>query len=495
VSAPWKDIATTADREPTEALLRRLPKGDLLLRYQARPIDELYAGVSLLAIDKSRRIGLTWGIASYCTLRAATRVSAGGQSSWYMGYDKEMAREFIDVCAMWARAYGIAAGAVEEEIVTDDEGSYSAFSIRFASGLKITALPSVPRALRGKQGIVILDEAAFHKDLAEVLKAAMALLIWGGQVVVISTHDGVANPFNQLLDDIDSGRRRGKRLTITFREAMDDGLYERVALVAKTKGAELPPKEEWEAEVRASYGDDAEEELDCVPKTGSGCLISPEDVAACEHDDAGRPELYNGGLLYVGRDVARRRDGAIIKGMEMAGDVLWERDHYREYGTTFAHQDAFFSDLFVNRRVAYAGIDQTGMGEPIVESMQAKHGSTRVNGVLLTGPNRLDLAMSLQQRFERRLIRIRKDPRTRADLRAIKKNSSPTGGVSIVNDGEVHADEFWAYALASRGADSSRGPIEFHSTGPRAAPAGAMTITRTGFGTVRRADDTGGFNV
>ena len=77
-----------------------------------------------------------------------------------------------------------------------------AFRLKFASGFKIVALPSVPRALRGKQGLVIIDEAAFHKDLAEVLKAAVALLMWGGQVVVVSTHDGSANPFNLLLDDI-----------------------------------------------------------------------------------------------------------------------------------------------------------------------------------------------------------------------------------------------------------------------------------------------------
>lgn len=453
MSAPLKDFTGVADRETTEELLKRLPKGDLLLGYQRRTVDELYAGTALLVIEKSRRIGLTWGLAAYVTLRAAARVSAGGQSGWYMGYDKDMAREFIDVCAMWARAFGLAAAAVEEEVVEDEHGAYAAFSIRFSSGLKVTALPCVPRALRGKQGIVILDEAAFFKDLAEALKAAMALLIWGGQVIIVSTHDGVANPFKQLIDDIEAGKKRGRSLRITFADALADGLYERVAMVAAQKGVELPPKAQWEAEIRASYGEDAEEELDCIPKAGSGCLINPEDIAACEHDDCGRPELYAGGLLYIGRDVARRRDGAIIKGMEAVGDVLWERDHYREYGATFAHQDAYFDDLFVRRRVAKAQIDQTGMGEKVVEDAQLRHGSSRVNGVLLTGPNRLDLAISLQQRFERRLIRIRKDARTRADLRAIKKSSTKTGGVSIVNEGEVHADEFWAYALASRAAD------------------------------------------
>jgi phage FluMu gp28-like protein len=454
MSGTWKDIERGADREATEELLKRLPKGNLLLGYQQRTVDTLYTGTALLVVEKSRRIGLTWGLAGYAVLRAATRVSDGGQSAWYMGYDLEMAREFIDVCAMWARAFGIAADAIGEEIVEDEHGSFKSFSIRFSSGLKITALPSVPRALRGKQGIVIIDEAAFHKDLAEVIKSAMALLIWGGQVIIVSTHDGIGNPFNELLDEVRSGRRRGTTMTITFAAAMADGLYERVEMVARTKGAQLPDKASWEADVRASYGSDAEEELDCIPKSGSGALIKPEDIAACEHPEAGKPELYQGGFCYLGRDVARRRDGQIQWTFEMVGDVMWLRDRYEETKQTFAHQDAHFDQQFATRRIMMAGIDQTGMGEAVVEAAQFRHGAMRVVGFLLTGPTRLDLGLSLALRFERGLIRIPPDPIIRADLRAIKKASSSGGGVRLVNDDTVHADRFWAGGIASRLADT-----------------------------------------
>lgn len=443
------------DRAAAEETFRALPRGDLLLGYQRRVVDKLFTGVSLLAIDKSRRIGLTWGVAAFAVLKASSAVEAGGQNVWYMGYDKDMTLEFIEVCAMWARAFNLVAGDIEEEDVLDEvtgQGIKS-FSIRLASGFRITALPSVPRALRGKQGIVIIDEAAFHKNVDEVLKSAMALLIWGGQIVVISTHDGVGNAFNRLVTEIEAKTRAGQRMTIPFADAMADGLYERVALVAKTKGADILPKAEWEADIRASYGEDAGEELDCVPKIGSGALLSIEDIAACEHDECGLPELYMGGMCYVGRDVARRRDGQIQYCMELVGDVLWQRDTYEEIGQTFAHQAAFFDGLFQTRRVAAAWVDQTGMGEAVVEEAIRLHGS-RVHGELLTGPSRLDLAMSLKQRFETHRIRIRKDPATRADLMAIKKvGSEQSGGVRIVNEGNVHADRFWAYGLASRAAD------------------------------------------
>lgn len=444
-----------ADREATEEAFARLGRGDLLLGYQARTLDLLFAGTALLVIEKSRRIGLTWGVAAFAVLKASAANAAGGQNIWYMGYDKDMALEFIEVCAMWARAFGLIAGEIEDEDVLDDDNkAVKQFSIRLASGYRISALPSVPRVLRGKQGIVIIDEAAFHKNVNEVVKAAMALLIWGGQVVVISTHDGMANPFNTLIDQIKAGERAGETMRITFADAMADGLYERVALVAKTRGTQVPDKVAWEAGIRASYGEDAGEELDCIAKVGSGSLIPIADILAAEHPECGLPDFYAGGLCYVGRDVARRRDGQVQYCMERVGDVLWQRDTYEEIGQSFAHQDAFFDGLFQRRRIAAAWIDQTGMGEKVVEDAQIRHGASRVHGELLTGPARLDIAMSMVRRFQEQRIRIRMDPVTRADLLAIKKiGSEQAGTLRIVNDGDVHADRFWAYGLASRAAD------------------------------------------
>jgi phage FluMu gp28-like protein len=433
------------------AVLEGRPVDGVLLGYQRKSVAAFIAN-ALTVIAKSRRIGLTWGVASYAALEASK--ARGGQDAFYIGYNLDMAREFIETCGMWAKAYGLAAAEVGEEVFEDEKGDkVQAFRITFASGHKILALPSRPRSLRGMQGIVILDEAAFHDALAEMLKAAMALLIWGGKVIVISTHDGIANPFNQLVDEIEAGRRRGKVVKITFADAMADGLYERVCLV-KREEPTAEGKVAWEADIRSFYGDDADEELDCIPTQGSGSLIKPEHLAACEHPDAGKPELYSGGLFYIGRDVARRVDGAIIWGFELVGDVLWLRDRYEAHGATFRAQDDAADAMFQTRRVTAYWIDQTGMGEKVVEDAQLKHGTYRVVGVLLTGPNRLDLATSLVQRFERGLIRIPPDPAVRADLRAIKKASGAQGQVRLINEGDVHADRFWAAGLACRAADT-----------------------------------------
>lgn len=253
-----------------------LPK--VLLPYQARAVSLLDSvrDCSALFIEKSRRIGLTWGLAAYAVLRAGRQRPAGGMDVMYISYSREMTREFIDACAMWARAFNVAADEAEEFLFDqgDSEGdkAIQTFRIRFASGFELLALSSAPRGLRGKQGVVIIDEAAFVDNLAELLKAAMAFLMWGGQVVVCSTHDGVDNAFNQTIQDILAGRAPYRHLHIDFDEALRDGLYERICLV-KGEAWSAEAEADWRAKIIAFYGEGADEELFCVPSASSGSWL------------------------------------------------------------------------------------------------------------------------------------------------------------------------------------------------------------------------------
>ncbi|APO76097.1 phage terminase large subunit protein [Rhizobium etli 8C-3] len=252
-----------------------LPKA--LLSYQARAIAMLEStACRVLFIEKSRRIGLTFGFAAYAALRAGREKKAGGMDVMYISYSQEMTREFIDACAMWARAYSDAALAVDEFLFDDSDKdgarSIQAFRIRFASGFEILALSSAPRTLRGKQGVVMIDEAAFVDSLPELLKAALAFLMWGGQVVVCSTHDGTENEFNKQIQAILAGRSKYSHLRIDFNQALEEGLYERICLV---NGIEWTPEGEaaWRQEIIDFYGDGADEELFCIPTAGSGAWL------------------------------------------------------------------------------------------------------------------------------------------------------------------------------------------------------------------------------
>lgn len=247
---------------------------DVFLPYQQRLWTTIDAN-RVVAVEKSRRTGFSWALGAIAAATSGAARSAGGQDTLYMGYEKDMTREFIDYVGDWAKAFQLAASDVEEFVFKDPEHpdkDIGAFRIRFASGYEVIALPSLPRALRGKQGLVILDEAAFMDELDEVLKAAMALLIWGGKVVVCSTHKGEDNPFNTLINDMRAGRQPGAVIRLTFDEAVAEGLCRRV--LAKL-GKPWSPEAEaaWVAETRAFYRDNAAEELDGIPNPTSGVYL------------------------------------------------------------------------------------------------------------------------------------------------------------------------------------------------------------------------------
>jgi len=248
----------------------------VLLPYQ-RVLVETISANAVTVYEKSRRIGATWGVGAQAVLTSGAARAEGGMDTLYIGYNLDMAREFVDVCAMWARNLSLAAGEMSEFLFQDQDAKgaerhIQAFRISFASGFEIVALASRPRSLRGRQGFVIIDEAAFHDDLPALMKAALALLIWGGRILVISTHDGAENPFNELVQDIRAGRKPYALLRTTFDEACEQGLYARVCLKLR-KPWTAADDATWRAEIRALYGEGASEELDVIPRAGSGRFL------------------------------------------------------------------------------------------------------------------------------------------------------------------------------------------------------------------------------
>jgi phage FluMu gp28-like protein len=234
---------------------------DVLLPYQKVWIGD---EAKVKVWEKSRRIGASYVEALASVLEAAKTKEAGGQSSYYLSYSKEMTQQFARDCAFWAKHINAVAQELEEVVLKDEDKDITVYRIRFASGFEIWCLPSVARSLRSKQGRVILDEAAFVEDLSELLKAAMALLMWGGCVRILSTHNGDDNPFNELIKEIRNGKKDYSLHHTTFDEALAQGLYRRICLVQKKEWS-VETQETWRREIIASYGDGADEELFCIP--------------------------------------------------------------------------------------------------------------------------------------------------------------------------------------------------------------------------------------
>jgi phage FluMu gp28-like protein len=276
----WQELRTASlyGLPPELQELADIDHVDVLLGYQKRLLSAT-AIHSVVIVEKSRRTGATWALGAQAVLTAGAARSAGGMDAMYIGYNLDMAREFIDVCGMWAKSFYDIAASVKEYLFPDgrdEKGAdryIQAFRIQFASGFEIVALTSKPRSLRGRQGFVIVDEAAFHDDLKELIKAAMAFLIWGGKVCIISTHDGEDNPFNELIQDCRAGKKSYEIVRFDFDDALKDGLYQRICF---RTGTEWTPEgeAEWRAGILKDYGDDADEELFCIPSKGSGAFLN-----------------------------------------------------------------------------------------------------------------------------------------------------------------------------------------------------------------------------
>ena len=505
------ELASTIDYQQAQ----RAPA--VLLPYQQRWLADTSP---VKVVEKSRRIGLSWAEACDAVLCAA---ATSGMDVWYIGYVKDMAIEFILDCAQWAQHFHGAVSEIEcgEDVFLDgdEKKSVLSFSIKFASGNRITALSSTPRNLRGKQGRVILDEAAFHEAQAEILKAAMALLIWGGCLRIISTHDGDDNPFNQLIKDTRAGRYPYSVHRFPFEEALADGLYQRICLrTGKTWSAES--ERTWADEIRAFYGDDAEEELDCVPKRGSGAFLTRELVESCmrqgwpvlrdqrkpEFTFAPKPErestilgwcednlkpllaaLPPEEISFVGGDFGRTRDLS-------AFCPLIQRRNLTRYvpfivelrGMPFDQQRQILWYI-IDRLPRFAGgaLDARGLGSQLAEETAQQYGGPeRIVRVMATQPWYLEHLPPYKAAFEDRMIELPAD----ADVLADHRIPRVIKGIPQIPDVRTqdaqklkrHGDTFIGGALAWFASRTLAGLVEYAYQGaPSSASRWDDTSLRT----------------
>jgi len=257
----------------------------ILMQHQK---DWLADDADLKLAEKGRRTGITFAEALDDTLIAAKRVDQGGDNVFYIGDTKDKGREFIGYVAHFARVIAGETGAFEEFVFEDRQAdgttrSISAFRVRFASGNRIEALSSRPENIRGLQGVAVVDEAAFHTDVREVIDAVNALLIWGGKARVISTHKGVLNPFNELVREARAGKVPFSCHFIPFETAVRNGLYKRVCLVKGWQWS-AEAQADWEAMIRGAYGPRTaamRQELDAIPAEAEGAALTRVQIEAC----------------------------------------------------------------------------------------------------------------------------------------------------------------------------------------------------------------------
>lgn len=509
----------------------------VLLPYQQRWVADQS---DFKICEKGRRTGITWAEAADDVLIAASAKSAGGQNVYYLGTDKEMTEEYIQACAMWARAYNHGASAIAEEFWDEDEEDkhIKTFSIRFpASGNKIVALASRPRKLRGRQGVLVGDEAAFVDDLEELIKAALAFLIWGGKVRLISTHDGADNAFNGLIQEIRGGKRNGSVHRVTFMDAVSEGLYKRICL---RLGKPWSPEAEaaFIANIYSTYGDSAEEELDCVPRNSAGAYLSRAVIEQRMDDATPVLEIARPAGFEMLSEHLRRADVNEWLEREVAPHLERLHRNAKIRGTVFGLDFGRYVDLSVlvplceeenlkrrppfvvemrnipfdqQRQILFyvadrlprlraGALDATGNGMYLAEAAAQRYGSQRIAQVMISEKFYGEHFPKLKADLEDGTVDgLPKNGEWMDDLRAVEVVKGipkiPNKRTVGRDGGKRHGDAAVALLLANSVARVESVPIEFLSGGAResfgAFGADPPQRSERGWGTAGNGNDFG----
>jgi phage FluMu gp28-like protein len=423
----------------------------LLLPYQ----QAWLASTALVRVwEKSRRIGASWACACESVLDAATEGSQGC-NVYYTCYKLDITRQFIADCTMWAKALLKFAVTVETHEDKDPNGvRFQVYSIRFPSGHHITAVSSKPSNLRGVDGRIIIDEAAFLNDLAETLKAATPNRVWGQRIDILSTHNGVGNEFNRLIEDVRSGRRKYWLHRTTIDDAIADGLFQRVCLRRGWTWTQAA-QDEWRADLFSeSYSPD--EEFLCVPLRSGGTYLLRSLLERQQTVDADRVLRYEADDAFVhlsdevrqrtmldwlkarvgpcldrlpkdkahslGEDFGRTSDLTVLTPLTQMQDLRRVTPFLVELRNVPYREQELALYYVADRlpRLQKMAFDATGNGGYLAERAMQRYGESCVEAVQLTEKWYHEHLPPLRAGFEDGMIEIIKDADVLADCMAFQ---------------------------------------------------------------------------
>jgi phage FluMu gp28-like protein len=344
------------------------------------------------------------------------------------------------------------------------------------------------RPPRGRSGDIVLDEfAMFKKNAAQTIyTAALPVMTRGGCIEIGSTPLGLLGMFYEIWSDAEK-YPDFKHFTVPW--------WVSSALCENVEAARLEDAKEMDTEERVErfgnkilrkafsnlFIEDFQQEYECAFIDSAQSYI-PFDIIYANvpgmrgYDDwhemgvdgkgeeidieihtAKTAEEINydpgkHGRLYLGYDVARRRDAAVIFVMGLLPDgrktsvaeiIMINKD--------FTYQLDQFRNIMETLPVIRACIDRTGQGEMVTETLQKEYGADRVEGVIFNIISKEELAVRVKMGLEKHEFLLPNDKRFLTQIHSIKR--IPTSGGAFRYDSERdefgHADSFWAWALAN----------------------------------------------
>ncbi len=414
-------------------------------------------------MEKSRQIGMSWTCA-YSLVREHSKENAK-LDSWVSSRDEMQAKLFIDDCKKFASILNIASEEISGSEISGANNSAKILS--FANGTSINSLSSNPDAQAGKRGSRVLDEFALHPDPQKLYAIAYPGITWGGRLEIISTHRGRENFFNMLVEE---ARHKGNPKNIslhrvTLADALEQGFLRKLkkSLPADSEISQMDEAQYFDF-IKNSCADEESfmQEYMCEPFDDKSSFLSYDSILKATYEDNCNWEKIGDGSLFLGVDIGRSKDLSVFWLLEKSADMLFTRDVKCFQDTAFSEQEAVLYSYLSMPNLRRVAIDQSGLGRQFAERATERFGASRVEGINFTSAAKEELAYPLRSKFEDGKIRIPNTLEIKADLRAIKRETTSLGGVrfSAASGKNGHSDRFWALALANYCAKSMQGGIE-----------------------------------
>jgi phage FluMu gp28-like protein len=494
--AKSKAVIKTGEQQPAPIITSQseVDPPVRLTEYQKRWIMDK----SRLKIGKFTRQG---GKSFVCSLEAVFDCFEKPRTTWvFLSAGERQSKELMRTAAMHARAINAAIEEATDVFKAEDKTEYKMLEIKFPNGSRILGLPANPDTARGWSANLLLDEFAMHKDSRAIWKALYPSITRGYKIRIVSTPQGKKNKFYEIWTGLtkqiwdgevyDAPEQRGgwSKHNVTIMDAVAMGLE-----LYDDEGAKIEPEdlrlglgddEAWEQEYMVAFLDEAtawltydlietvEDQKISADPSWVDRLLAEAIAHHAEHKHEKSPppfkpdwlarEVPFTGDLYIGFDVARHRDFAVIWLDEDVDTLYWTRAEIELKKQPFGVQENVLFALMELRKFRRACIDKTGIGEQITERAQERFGASRVEGIDFSNANKEALANEIKKSFEDRKDRIPAEQRIRQSLHSVKKETTSTGHNRFDADRTEqvgHADAFWAKALCVHARSKNSGPV------------------------------------
>jgi phage FluMu gp28-like protein len=278
-------------------------------------------------------------------------------------------KEFIQLVINWGKLINFQIG----KTIVDIENATTE-NVSLINGCKIRSLSSNPKNMRGREGLIILDEFAHHENQYELFRAATGSIARKGQLRILSTHNGHQSYFYGLVQNTDYEHMR-----TTIFDALKHGYRQKTWAKDKTDEDYI----KW-LKISCNGSEDIfNQEFNCLAMDSSKSLLHQDEIKKqqlYDLEDNDVPAKDNGRQSFIFIDVGRIINLTVVTRIERIINEQAENE-YERFDFLVTHVLALENEplqsqaekikAFLSRNKAQAvGIDNRGMGVFLADVLQ-----------------------------------------------------------------------------------------------------------------------------